>query len=74
MKNNLETKKELALNAMDHYIECTKTLINSISDLSDEKIQMELSNMVEAVGLLTDAHIQHRNAMFEEHGWELVKD
>lgn len=73
MKSNLETKKESVMKAMDHYIESTMTLSNSIIGIQNDKLQKELDNTVKAVTLLLDAYNQHRTAMFEEHGWEVYK-
>ena len=73
MKTNLEKKKELVMNAMDHYIESTKILGNSINTIQDDKLQNELNNMVYAVGSLLDAYNKHTVAVFEDHGWESYK-
>ena len=72
MKTNLEQKKELVMTALDHYIECTKTLANSINETQDTKLQDELDTMVKAVNEFYSATLQHRTAEFEAHGWELV--
>lgn len=74
MKTNLEQKKELVVKAMDHYIESTKTLGDSISDIQNDELQEQLSNTVKAVTALVVAYNQHRTAMFEAHGWEVYKD
>ena len=71
MKTNLETKKELVMKAMDHYIESTMTLSNSISAIQNDELQKELDNTVKAVRVLLEAYNQHRTAMFEAHGWEV---
>ena len=71
MKTNLEEKKELVMKAMDHYVESTMTLSNSISDIQNDKLQKELDNTVKAVRVLLEAYNQHRTAMFEAHGWEV---
>jgi len=72
MKTNLETKKETVLNAMDHYTECVMTLSKSIEKIQDTQLQKELGNTVKAVAALQSAFINHRDAMFEEHGWSKV--
>lgn len=74
MKTNLEQKKELVVKAMDHYIESTKTLSNSISDIQNDELQEQLSNTIKAVTSLIEAYNQHRVAMFGAHGWEVYKD
>ena len=74
MKTNLETKKELVMKAMDHYIESTMTLSNSISAIQNDELQEQLDNTVKAVTLILSAYTDHRNAMFEAHGWEVYKD
>ena len=71
MKTNLEEKKELVMKAMDHYIESTMTLSNSISDIQHDDLQEQLDNTVKAVTSLLEAYNQHRTAMFEAHGWEV---
>lgn len=74
MKTNLEQKKELVVKAMNHYIESTKTLSNSISGIQNDELQEQLSNTVKAVTSLISAYTEHRTAMFEAHGWEVYKD
>lgn len=74
MKTNVENKKEATEAATEQYIKATMVLSDSITEIDNPKMQRELINITNAVQDLIVAFTDHRNAMFEECGFKLVKN